>query len=383
MHIDGLATLHHLPVVGVEVGDDGEVFGRILIAAGLQGDGACLVVLHREELVAELAGKDGIAVDVLERDVHLQHVAVAAVELEAQNLGCSGDGGHIGGTGDDNVGHHVGRLVVGLTLKLIGAGRGITLGSGEGVGLGVVGHGGTVEHNLHVDAPSVEVAQEVLREGDRAVVIHRALDPSVGDPLAQALNVDIVAVKAHHHVGLVLLGIFLAKLQVGGRECVGVGLETLGRSDHDLLVLIDVVPVDVAVVGLATAGVDAAHTHLLHTLAQAVDNSQLAVSHKVDVVAEVIGDGGLVFVEAIEVGCEDVLLGAVATVDKELVAQLVGEQRVAVDIQGGDAQHNEAKVVVGIILIVAECGLGRSGGNVLNGRELDIAVDVIPAHFLV
>ncbi len=231
MHIDRLTALHYLPVVGVEVRNDGHVLGGILIILSLERYRALHATNLLVNLIAELACKDGVAIHILEWDVELEQVAVASVEREVEDLWCGRCGRHIVGMSDYHVSKHVGILAVGLALQLVGAGRGESLGRGEGVGLGVVGKGSAIEHDFHVDAPCIEVAQEVLWEFYHVVSGDSALDPCLGNPLADALDVDIAAIESHLNLGSVVLGGILAKLQVLCCHRVGFCLQVFGRSN--------------------------------------------------------------------------------------------------------------------------------------------------------
>ena len=106
----------------------------------------------------------------------------------------------------------------------------------------------------------------------------------------------------------------------------------------------------------------------------------MATHQDVHVVIEVVGNDGLVLIEAVDIGPEDVRLSSLTAVGEQAIAQTVGQQGLAVNIGHGDIEHQEAQFLVGIVLIIEHIGhLGH--GRLVNDRcQCYIAQQVIPAH---
>ena len=87
MHIDRLTALHYLPVVGVEVRNDGHVLGGILIILSLERYRALHATNLLVNLIAELACKDGVAIHILEEAFAFLHSSLErALEAHAVSL---------------------------------------------------------------------------------------------------------------------------------------------------------------------------------------------------------------------------------------------------------------------------------------------------------
>ena len=183
-------------IVGEAIGEDGHGFLEGRIVGGIESDGSDLLLDILEELEAELARCHSIAINVDSRHGEHQDRSGGAV-VDLADVGCGRRGGLLDHLGEDGI-------IVDIALVVPDGLADIDLALGcHLAGFGIVGEyhllAAKVELVVGVGVSVVRTEVLVAGEGDGAA-FERALDPCLGQIVAESLEIDIVAVEADVHI---------------------------------------------------------------------------------------------------------------------------------------------------------------------------------------